>query len=298
MLIQASQAKIVNYPCNNVRASEIGHPCERYIVLSITNWEDKKPYDHSLQNIFDLGNTLEAEVIRRLKEAGLEILTARKNFRISTPLITGREDIMLQDPASGELYPCEIKGLAPVTFDKINSAADMLNHKAYYIQKYPGQLQIYMFHRNKEKGFFILFNKINGHIKVIDVALDYDYTEQLLQKAERVYDHISAGTLPDCIDDEITCSDCPLHHVCGAKINRGNAVIDTGELEELLARREELAPLVLEYGDIRKQIKFVMKDYDTAITASYLVQKKTVVKRPFIVAGTVYTKETIKKIGN
>lgn len=295
-LHQTSQAKIKNYPCNNVRASEIGHPCERYIVLSITNWEDKKPYDATLQNIFDLGNALESEVIRRLKEAGFELLTGSKNFKIAKPLITGREDIMLKDPETGELYPCEIKGLSPIAFDKINSVEDMMRHKAYYIRKYPAQLQIYMFNFNKEKGFFLLFNKLTGQIKVIEVALDYEYTERLLQKSERIYEHISAGTLPDCVDDESICSECPLLHICGAKIDRGEAVIDTGELEELLQRREQLQPLVKELEEVKEQITAAIGDADKVFTASYMVDVKTVTRNAYTIEAGSYRRQTIKRI--
>ena len=296
-LSQASQAKITNYPCNNIRASMIGHPCERYLVYSISNWEDKKSYDVGLQNIFDLGNALEGEVIRRLKEAGFELLTGRKNFKIDKPLITGREDIMLQDPESGELYPCEIKGLAPVTFDKLNSISDTLHHKTHYIRQYPAQLQTYMLHHNKEKGFLILFNKLNGAIKIIDMMLDYDYAESLLQKAERVYRHIVDKTLPPQLEEENICASCSFLHICGARVDMGNAVIDTGELEELLQRREELLPLAKELGEVQAQIKHFMRNNDMAVTANYIVHKKTIVRRPFVVAGSIYTKEAIKKIG-
>jgi len=295
-LTTATRAKIKTYPTNNLRASEIGHPCERYLVLSITNWQDKKPHEATLQNIFDLGNALETEAIRRLKESGLEILTARKNFRMDAPLITGREDVMIQDPESGELYPCEIKGLAPNSFNALDSVEDMRRSKRYYIRKYPAQLQIYMLHHEKEKGFFILFNKITGQIKVIDVALDYEYAEKLLKKAERIYIHISNKTLPDCIDDENICSDCPLLLICGARINRGEVHIDTGELEAMLLRRDELLPHIREMDSIKFGIKQAMRGCDKAFTESYFVQKKTVERKPFVVAGSVYTKEVVRRI--
>jgi Holliday junction resolvase-like predicted endonuclease len=297
MLRQTAQAKVKVYPCNNVRASEIGHPCVRYLVFSITNWEDRKPHDASLQNIFDLGNAIETEVIRRLKEAGLEILTARKNFKVEKPLITGREDIMLQDPQSGELYPCEIKGLSPVSFDKIHSVDDMHRHSAYYIRKYPAQLQIYMYAHNKEKGYFILFNKITGQIKIIEVSLDYDYVEGLLKKTESVYEHIGKGTLPSCLDDETVCSDCPLLHICGANINRANAEIDVGEFDDILRRRDELLPFVKELGEIKKYIRLSMKNRERVFTPNYLVYRKIIRKKPFVVGASIYSKEIIKRIG-
>ena len=244
-----------------------------------------------------MGNAVETEVIRRLKESGLEVLTARKNFKIDKPHISGREDIMVQDPETGELYPCEIKGLSPLTWDKIDTVEDMLSHKAYYVRKYPAQLQIYMYAHNKEKGFFILFNKISGAIKVIDVALDYEYVESLLQKTEAIYKHIADKTLPEPIEDEHVCGDCPLLHICGAKINRGETVIDTGELEELLKRREELQPLAKEFDGIKEQIKAVIGEADKVFTASYMVENRTVFRKGYAVPESTYFRQLIRKIG-
>ena len=48
---EAKRKKIKNYPCHVPRASEIGHPCERYLVYSITNWQDRQPYEPELQVI-------------------------------------------------------------------------------------------------------------------------------------------------------------------------------------------------------------------------------------------------------
>ena len=293
---EAALTKTQVYPCNNVRASEIGHPCERYLVLHITNWQDKIPHGADLQNIFDLGNAIETEAIRRVKDAGYEVLTARRNFKIEKPLITGREDIMMQDPEDGEMYPCEIKGLAPLTFDSIDTVADMLRHKRYYVRKYPAQLQVYMFHHNKERGFFILFNKISGRIKVIEMTLDYEYTESLLQKAERVYGHISAGTLPEPLEDTAICTDCPLLHVCGATIDRGESVIDNGDLEELLQRREALLPFTRELEDIKKRITDTIGDSDKVITASYLVSVSTVNRKSYTVPENSYRKQNIRRL--
>ena len=67
-LFKAKADKIKIYPCNNLRASNLGHPCERYLYLLIKHWDEQKPHDVGLQNIFDLGNTLEEHTIKNIKE--------------------------------------------------------------------------------------------------------------------------------------------------------------------------------------------------------------------------------------
>ena len=74
-LFKAKADKITVYPVNNLRASNLGHPCERYLYLLIKYWDEQKPHDVGLQNIFDLGNALEEHTINNIKEAGFEVVT-------------------------------------------------------------------------------------------------------------------------------------------------------------------------------------------------------------------------------
>ena len=145
-LYKAKEAKIKIYPCNNLRASNLGHPCERYLYLLIKHWNEQKPHDVGLQSIFDLGNTIEAHTIKNIQEAGYEVITpTQRSWKIDKPLITGREDIRIKDE-NGELLPVEIKGLSPIEFDKLNSVDDFFKSKRYYVRAYPAQLQVYMYH--------------------------------------------------------------------------------------------------------------------------------------------------------
>ena len=128
-LAAAKQEKIKVYPCRNLRASNIGHPCERYLYLLVTRWEDQRPHDVGLQHIFDLGNTLETHTIKNLKEAGYEVITPTQwSFQIEKPLITGREDLRIKDE-NGELIPVEVKGISPYEFGRLNAVGDFLCSK-------------------------------------------------------------------------------------------------------------------------------------------------------------------------
>ena len=237
------QSKIKLYPCNNLRASNVGHPCERYLYLSIKNWEDKKLHTETTQCIFDLGNQIEEYVIQTLKDAGFEVITPTvRAWKVEKPLITGREDlrIKLED---GQFYPVEVKGLAPQEWDKLNTVQDFLNSKRYYVRGYPAQLYIYMYQFGKEKGYFALCNKLTGEIKLIEVPFDYEYAEKILQKAEKIYKCLEKNELPPSCDDISVCEYCDLAHVCTANIKRVETDVDTtGELDELIDKKQELAP--------------------------------------------------------
>lgn len=282
-LRKAKQDKIKVYPCNNLRASNLGHPCERYLYLLIKHWDEQRPHDVGLQNIFDLGNTLEEHTINNIKEAGFEVITPTcRSWKIENPLVTGREDIRIKDE-NGELLPVEIKGLSPQEWEKLNSVEDFLRSKRYYVRGYPAQLYMYMLHFGKETGFFALTNKLTGQTKFIEVPFDYDYAEGLLQKAERIYAALEAETPPDPCDDISVCEGCGLQHICG-ECRRIPADIELDDvLDELILRREQLAPVKREYESIDKEIKARVGDRPKVITGNFLVTRTSFTKKAYTV---------------
>lgn len=295
-LYQAKKDKIKVYPCNNLRASNLGHPCERYLYLLIKHWDEQKPHDVGLQAIFDLGNTIEEHTIKNIQEAGYEVITpTQRSWKIDKPLITGREDIRIKDE-NGELIPVEIKGLSPIEYDKLNSVEDFLKSKRHYVRAYPAQLQIYMYYFAKEKGFFALTNKLTGQTKFIEMPFDYEYAESLLQKAERIYKALNENTPPDSCEDVSVCENCSLQHICG-QVRRIPADIELdGELENLINRKQELAAAKREYEDVNDEIKARVGEREKVITGSYLITRNKIERKAYTVAARTEYRLNIKKL--
>lgn len=281
------KSEIKIYPCNNLRASNIGHPCERYLYLLIKHWDQQQPHDEGLQNIFDLGNSIETYTIEKLKASGLEVITpAQRSWKVENPLITGREDIRIKDPEDGQLYPAEIKGLSPFEWESLNTVEDFYNSKKYYIRGYPAQLMVYCWKFEKEKGFFILTNKLTGQIKSIEVPFDWDRADALLKKAERIYAALadtSGKTIPSACEDITVCEKCPLAHLCTAPVTRIEADIDNGELEALIEKKMSLKPAFDAYNEANEEIKRYMADKEKVITGKYVVTAKVINKPEYVV---------------
>lgn len=296
-LEQTAKSKIRTYPVTHLSASRLGHPCERYLYLLIKNWQDVKPHDVGLQHIFDLGNSIEDYAIARLKEAGYEVITpTERSWRIDNPLITGREDLRIKDPDTGELIPCEVKGLSPIEFEKLNTVEDFLNSKKHYVRGYPTQLFVYMYKFEKERGFFILVNKLTGELKIIEVTLDYEFGDECLKKAERIYKAIETNTPPASCDDISVCENCNLQHICG-QVNRIPADIELDdELENLINRKNELAIAKREYEDVDKQIKSKVGEREKIITGTYLVERKAIEKKEYTVPAQTQYRISIKRL--
>ena len=297
-LFKAKADKIAVYPCRNLRASNLGHPCERYLYLLISHWEEQKPHDVGLQNIFDLGNSLEEHTIKNIKEAGFEVITpTQRSWQINVKggIISGREDIRIKDE-NGEFLPVEIKGISPFEFDNLNSVEDFLRSKKPWIQGYPAQLFVYMLKFGKEKGFFALTNKMTGQTKFIEVPLDYDFGEKMLSKAERIYRALADKEAPPACDDISLCENCKLAHICGECRRVPTDVdIDT-ELDELIERKQELAEAKKEYEEVDKQIKAKIGEREKIITGQYLIERKSFVKKSFTVPESVQYRIQIKRL--
>lgn len=295
-IASAKQSKIKVYPCRNLRASNIGHPCERYLYLLITRWEEQKPHDVGLQHIFDLGNTLESHTINNLKEAGYEVITPTQwSFQIQNPLITGREDLRIKDE-NGELIPVEVKGISPFEFNKLNTVEDFLHSKKYYIRQYPAQLQIYMYHFNKLYGFFALTNKLTGETKVIRMDFDWNMADELLKKAERIYRAIDDKKEPDAVEDISMCEGCKLSHICGIHREIEPDIELDDELDELIKQKYELKKYVDRYEELGDSIKNMVGEREKVITGDYLIQRKTIHKKSYTVSARIEHRLQIQKL--
>lgn len=277
-LNEATESKITIYPCRNLRASNIGHPCERYLYLLIKHWEDQKPIDVTTQCIFDLGNKMEEYAIAKLKEAGYEVITPTvRSWQIDDPYITGREDVLIKNPETGELVPGEIKGISPYEYDKLNTIQDFLKSKKYYIRQYPMQLLTYMWKFNKTQGFFFIVNKLTGQLKPIDLFLkDHEaLCLEMLEKATRINKAVAEDKMPDPIDDESVCDKCPLAHICGHSVAIPTDVELDDELDELIEQRDSLKESKKNYEDLDKQIKEKVGDRTRVLSGKYLITVTT-----------------------
>lgn len=291
------QEKCVVYPQYNLRCSSIGHPCWRYVYLSITNWEDKPAPDVGLQGIFGIGNALETYVIEQIKEAGFEVITpTQRSFRIDPEGITGREDLRIKDPETGELIPVEVKSISPFDFDKLNSFEDFVNNKKAHIRAYSAQIQLYMLKFGKEYGFFALINKLTGQIKFIRVEFDYEYCGKILDKADFINKCLKDKTPPDACEEIGFCEHCDLQHICGSCKRLPADIEVDGELEELINKKESLKAAKQEYEQTDKRIKEIVGERDKIITGNFLVTRKAIEKQGYTVEPRTEYRVSIKRL--
>jgi len=249
-----SQRKI--YPRNQFIASDIVG-CDRYMVYSVLNWQDRQVFDSAVLARLEEGNRHEKQIIAELLTDGFEVIEGQKPFEIKNRageiICRGKIDGIIK---YGEnKYPFEIKTMNQNVFNSVTSLDDFT--KKEYLRKYIRQIQLYLYGNNIEEGVFILDN-LAGQWKIFPVTLDYGECEAILQRLERCWEAVKNKKYPDPISyDENICGNCPFATTCLRDIPAENRLdFSTDEdLPVLLERYGELKPLAKEFEQVDEAIK-------------------------------------------
>lgn len=278
-------------PVPSNRASELGHPCTRYLVYRRTVWQEQELPDLNLTRLFYEGIEQEQLIKKLLRDAGIKIVREQEPFEWKEFNITGHIDGMVE--IDGQEIPVEIKGLSPYVFPLVNTEADLYSAKQYWLRNYLAQMTLYLLLTEKEKGFFIFKNKTSGEIKEMECELNYEFGEQLLKKAKFIEDFVARKKLPDRIDRHNVCRDCGFRHIClpihSKPINeKGEMLVleDTG-LEEMLERRILLLENRKELDEIQEYIAEIVKQ-PTKVGKWTITPSQRTRKEYTVSAGTYY----------
>jgi len=300
-IIDGKLKKIKRYPQYNVRASDVGHPCERYLVYSITNWADRALYDVGLQFVFEGGDLVENLALKDFEDAGFKIYRPEPTSKqmLKNPTISGRRDVRV-DFGNGIPKNVEIKGLNKYDFDSLNCVEDFFNSKKTHLKKYPAQLMTYLYMDGEEDGFFYLKSLPGFQFKWIYVKLDFDYMDSILKKAQRIEEHVRNKTLPPQIDDYSVCERCGFLHLCLPSLKRQPMeFIDDEDLEQKLIRWDELKPISKEYEELDKEIKKSFEGHEKLMIGNFIIQGQLIERKAYVpkpVEASSYWKYKVAKL--
>jgi len=260
------QSQIKTFPHRTNRASEIGHPCLRYLVLNRTSWDQVEPHGPFLQGIFNDGHAHEKQTIIELMEAGVEIFEQQLSLEDEKILkeanISGHIDFKVRESQTLAV-PVDVKTASSYSYDTVNSYDDMINSQKVWTRKYPAQLQIYLLATNSPHGYFLYKNKNNSEFKQIKVELDFAYAEELIQKGHQIEKHLKDETLPDRIEyDHNICDGCKHITTCNPEIPENFSLyfMNSPEFLEKIRRWEALEKQGKEYQALDREIKGHLKE--------------------------------------
>jgi hypothetical protein len=280
-ILDAEAAKrIKSWPHPTNRASEAGHPCVRFLVLSRTSNELKALHDVGLQRIFDLGNLFEEYLLRQMAASGqVQVIEQQRAYEWPKFNLTGRIDGKLA--VNGDRLPLEIKSSGHNGFAAIRNLEplDMLKSKYPWIRKYPAQILLYMLMEGAEFGVMVFINKESGEQSEKLFQLEgeaLEYAESILKKLEVVNTHIALGTCPDAalIDDCKGCAFCKTACFPGADYGPGIDILQDPDLEAKLDRRGELEAAAKEFEALDKEVKDGFKGKAGAVVGGWMIESK------------------------
>jgi len=256
-LDRQTEKRIKQFPHPNNRASEAGHPCLRFLVLSRIHPEKKALHNIGLQRIFDEGRLHETAILREVEDAGFKIVEQQRAFEWRQFQLAGHIDAKIS--MNGQLIPLEVKSCSPNPFRHIKDLEpmEMLSSRLSWVRKYPAQILLYMLMDNKEEGIILFKDKATGEKSQKNFKLDYEYVESILKKLERVNEYVAKKELPKvemCED----CKDCGFQKtICfpDCDYGPGFAFLSDKEAEEKLEKRESLKSGHQEYGQLDKLLK-------------------------------------------
>jgi len=220
-------------------ASEVDHPCARFLVYSRVNWRDRKLPSVETEYIFEEGKDGEKKIKRMIEEEGYKIILAQKYFDWNKYQISGRTDGFLEFEIEEQNFkgraPLEIKTASPHLFKRMTSIEEIKSSSSYWIKKAISQLNIYLLMAGYEYGFLAL-KTYRLRPRILPMLVDYELGENCIKKCELVNHHVAKGTLPERIEyDASICGLCDFDHKCApVKVTKYADEIDEEVIKDLL----------------------------------------------------------------
>jgi CRISPR/Cas system-associated exonuclease Cas4 (RecB family) len=264
-------------------ASDAGDPCIRKLAYQRLYPEQALPDDGEMAFLFKHGQWVEKETYAEMAEAGYEIVEQQRPFHDRELMVKGKIDgkLILHHNGKRMRPPFEIKGYAPTTWNRVDSAKDILESSAGYLRKVPAQVMLYMvLDKDQDADAAILYmkNKLTGKPKVVVVPRDEAYASWLLKRLRVLHEYVVKKELPPRIEfDETVCGKCPFRGVCLQEMPPGvnNPVVldpeKQGELHELLQDWWRLNPMRKEWEEADERIKSIVRGHPKIIIGDFIV---------------------------
>lgn len=288
-------------------ASELGHPCKRYLYYGRTEGDKATEFSAYTQGIFHTGNIVEREFYKLFLSVGEEMKPKMrivgtqalvKDNCMDKANISGVSDGLLQiqneENRWDSVARVDIKSSNPNIYQQLNTVDDL--RKYFWTAKYIAQASLYSFADNLTEACIILVNKTNlADFKVIMWTLNFAYVEELINAAEMVNLSVVCSLPPVKINRPDVCGRCEYGHICLPDLKFGTETtkIDSPETLEMLERREELAPYRKEYESIERQLENMLVKGQNSVCGNYIIDWKPFTRKGFVVEASSGWKKKI-----
>jgi len=289
------RARVTSYQSN--RASEIGHPCLRYLVFSRTRWQEAQLPSLKKLLLFEEGQKQELQVLRDLQDAGIRVLQQQRPLYNEELNLIGHVDGMIE--VGGELLPLEIKAVNPTSFDRIDRFADLETSRHHWERNWAYQLQAYMLLSGKPGAVLVLKNKLTGEIKDLLFKREGKIIAAIEEKCRLIEEMVKREEVPEPPEeiDERICQDCRFNHICARDLEREAKTLfwEEEEIVELLEERAKLKPMRDRYEEVDRRLKEIFQGVELAICGDWVITGKWIDRKGYEVPPGRYWRMKILK---
>ncbi len=198
-------------------ASEIGHPCLKFLVHARLDWKQRKMPDITAEYRLEEGNEREWLVKKKLGDIGFELILSQKYYHLEDLRLRGKIDGIIPLPRPVQGYreaPAEIKSINPQWWDGIKSIDDIRNHRKWWFRGYASQLNAYLFAADYPFGYFIL-DTFGKRPKIIPMERDEELWAHDSARIMQVNEYCEKKEYPAPIPyDPGICGMCDFAHLC------------------------------------------------------------------------------------
>lgn len=254
------------------------------MVYDCTRPEQLPPWPPEVIAKFRRGDDRERDLLADLVRIGRDaepafsVIGQQERFELrdhqSRVAIVGKVDARLElgDHGAAIQAPIEVKAWSPFLVDRIETFADVFENPWTRSGGY--QLLSYLYGAAVPFGFLLLDRSGLPRLLPVELEPNLDRMEDFLARAERVLDHVQAGTLPDFLEDDPgECRRCPwFGHTCNPPLSAPAArVFSDPELEAMLERREAIKAVGHEFLDLDKQVKAQLRGVESGIAGTFQI---------------------------
>lgn len=232
-------------------ASELEHPCERFLTLVRLKWRERKP--KSVEALYRIteGQSNEALLRQELDRLGFPLLEGQKRVEWPALQIVGRIDGKIQ--YDGDRIPVEIKWISPFLYDEAQSIKAIKESPSYWVRRIGAQLNLYLLLEGEEEGLLIIKTAARRP-RLIEVTLDLEWAESIISKAERINKYVAENKIPEPIEwNSSLCDRCDMNHIC-LPIKPSLQDDIPADLEPKLKRYLELKEIVKEFEALEAEL--------------------------------------------
>lgn len=274
-------------------ASEVGHPCDRYLwyianLPKEKNHQDDK-IDSRIKRIFEAGTHLESLVVKFMRDDGYEVYyngkthTDPPDFEIYLRggILVGRYDILFRRPNEQGYTVGDIKTMNRYAYTQWRRKGTAV--------KYPQYIQQVTVYYKGLKDTKTIGSLLNGKLAIIgfcrddsQYAVEYfyfsqDIWEEIQERCERIFTAKKPITPKEV--PAWACACCSYQSICDANPEKiqddDTKVIDLKEIEQAAYMLQKAREMQAEARKLEKEAKAVLnkiKDWEMIKAGKYLIK--------------------------